>query len=132
VIVETGEEGECTVFSARAKVFEFDGSWHERGVGVLKLNLSKAPEEEGENEEEEEGSVENPQKARYILRSDGSQRVVLNSPITKDFTIGKNTQGEKPDGTVLLFRGFLAGQSQSKSLTVKVCITTSLKKLKTN
>jgi Ran-binding protein 3 len=106
------------VFSARAKVFEFDGSWHERGVGVLKLNLSKPPEEEGQEEEEDD---EKPQKARYILRSDGSQRVVLNSPIYKDFLIGKNTQGEKPDGSVLLFRGFLAGQSQSKSLTVKVC-----------
>ncbi|KAI9775025.1 MAG: hypothetical protein M1839_001577 [Geoglossum umbratile] len=41
--VETGEEGEVTVFSCRAKLFYFDKgekAWKERGVGLLKLNAT--------------------------------------------------------------------------------------------
>jgi len=39
--METGEEGEMTIHSQRAKLFAMEGTaWKERGTGTLKLNVS--------------------------------------------------------------------------------------------
>jgi Ran-binding protein 3 len=109
--VSTGEEGEDTVFSARAKLFAFTSEeenakkdWHERGGGILKVNVSTVGEST---------------KARLLMRADGSHRVVLNSPIHKDLKFG-NVDGEKPTGMTNLFLGTLPGQSQLVSMQLRV------------
>lgn len=109
--VATGEEGEDTIFSARAKLFAFTSEeengkkdWRERGAGVLKVNVS---------------TVDENKKARLLMRADGSHRVVLNSPIHKDLKFG-NVSGEKPTGMTNLFLGTLPGQSQLVSMQLRV------------
>jgi Ran-binding protein 3 len=113
------------MFTCRAKVYCFDdGTWRERGVGNLKLNVSRLASDEGGAFEEEEEEEEEPsalsRKARFILRSDGSHRLVLNTPFTKEMKFGGDATGEKPTGSVLLFRGFLEGQEKQSALQIKV------------
>jgi Ran-binding protein 3 len=74
-----------------------------------------APKPEAENE-----SDRGPRKARFILRADGSHRLVLNTPFTKKTKLGGDAAGEKPTGPVLLFLGFLEGQEKPSMLQVKV------------
>lgn len=109
--VATGEEGEDTVFSARAKLFAFTSEeengkkdWHERGAGILKVNVS---------------TVGETTKVRLLMRADGSHRVVLNSPIHKDLKFG-DVDGEKPAGMTNLFLGTLPGESQLVSMQLRV------------
>lgn len=110
-VVATGEEGEDTLFSARAKLFAFVSEeengkkdWRERGAGILKVNVVVGDESP---------------KARLLMRADGSHRVVLNSPIHKDLKFG-NANGEKPTGMTNLFLGTLPGQTQLVSMQLKV------------
>ena len=63
--VDTGEEGENTIFQTRAKLFEFlhdKGTWAERGMGTFKLNVTsqnlEKKEEEGEPRHEPASSCE--------------------------------------------------------------------------
>lgn len=110
--LSSGEEDEETIFSARAKLFVFiqDGdkkSWKERGVGVLKLNVPKA------------SSDDVGKKARLLMRAEGSQRLVLNTPITKDFKFGTVT-GDKPTSASNMFLGTLPGQTELLSMQLKV------------
>lgn len=65
--VSTGEEGENTVFQVRTKLYVLtqDTSsnqyiYKERGIGVLKLNVSKES------------------RARLVMRTDGAFRLILN------------------------------------------------------
>jgi len=65
--VNTGEEGENTVFQVRTKLYVLtqDTSsnqyiYKERGIGVLKLNVSKES------------------RARLVMRTDGAFRLILN------------------------------------------------------
>lgn len=61
--VATGEENEITRFSARAKLFEFEGGeWRERGLGNVKVNVKE-------------------ESARVIMRADGILRLLLNTRI---------------------------------------------------
>lgn len=61
--VATGEENETTKFSARAKLFEFEGGeWRERGLGNIKVNATE-------------------ESARVIMRADGVLRLLLNTRI---------------------------------------------------
>ena len=62
--IKTGEEEEKTVHAVRAKLFHMasDQSWKERGMGVLKINVSTAAEA----------------PARLVMRADGVLRVILN------------------------------------------------------
>jgi Ran-binding protein 3 len=153
-IVETGEENERTVFSARAKLFSYDKKeWRERGVGMLKLNVTRdgyddddEEEEEGEEEEGEEeddddsrssassADIHNPgtkasaetatpvrqRKARFILRAEGSHRVVLNTPLSKQTRFGGDSAGARPTGSALLFHGLLEGSDAPVMLQLKV------------
>jgi hypothetical protein len=110
--VSSGEEDEETIFSARARLFVFiqDGdkkSWKERGVGLLKLNVPKA------------SSNDAGKKARLLMRAEGSQRLVLNTPITKDFKFGTVT-GDKPTSASNMFLGTLPGQAELLSMQLKV------------
>jgi Ran-binding protein 3 len=175
--IETGEEGETTMFQQRAKLYQFvpeEKKWVERGSGVLKLNVSEPEDserdsdhddeddddeddddegggrggEEGKDKvklmdapsftEDDDGSEdetgnkktkkkkpkEKPIHARLLLRADGSQRVVLNSPVRKGFKFGDDTE---PKGQNILFLGRLTGIKEGgddaglHTLQVKVC-----------
>jgi Ran-binding protein 3 len=126
-IVETGEEGEQTIYSSRAKVYFFDdGTWRERGVGTMKLNITRVHSDDEddsiESDDSNDAESSGTRKARFILRADGSHRVVLNTPFTKNMVFGGDASGERPTGSVLLFHGFLEGQDKPSMLQVKVCL----------
>lgn len=111
--VETGEEDEETLFTARAKLFSFikgDG-WKERGVGNLKLNTRKRTYEEEESN--------TPKKARFIMRAEGSHRVVLNSPIHRDLKVG-DPKGEKPTAGMVYFLGSLDKERAHEMLLLRL------------
>lgn len=100
--VETGEENEETIFVCRAKLYNFvkvsdtKKEWKERGLGNLKVNVKKQSAEDAEKKA--------PKKARFVMRADGSHRVVLNSPIQKELKVG-DVKGEKPTNGLVLFMG---------------------------
>ncbi|KAK7509585.1 uncharacterized protein IWZ02DRAFT_465419 [Phyllosticta citriasiana] len=105
--VKTGEEDEETVFSCRAKLFNFvtvtddKKEWKERGIGNLKLNVLK------QSRADQEAKV--PKKARFVMRADGSHRVVLNSPIQKELKFGGIPNGSKPTNGYVFFMGTMEG-----------------------
>jgi Ran-binding protein 3 len=89
---ETGEEGEETIWTGRAKLYNMAGEgsnrgWKERGVGTFKLNIT----------------VDEPKKARFVLRAEGTHRLLLNAAVTSNMVFGGDAQGEKPKDTRLLF-----------------------------
>jgi Ran-binding protein 3 len=110
-IVETGEEGEENLYTGRAKLYAFvkntegKGEWKERGVGSFKVNASEDPDS---------GKL----KARFVMRADGSHRVVLNSPLQKALKIG-NPKGEKPENGLCLFQAFIDGTLQLVQIKVR-------------
>jgi Ran-binding protein 3 len=64
-LVQTGEEGETTVFSAAAKLYHFNpiaSEWSLRGVGPLKINTSS-----------ENG------RARVVMRQRDTLKLLLNA-----------------------------------------------------
>eukprot|EP01097_Dermamoeba_algensis_P003454 TRINITY_DN2404_c0_g1_i1.p1 TRINITY_DN2404_c0_g1~~TRINITY_DN2404_c0_g1_i1.p1 ORF type:complete len:385 (-),score=167.67 TRINITY_DN2404_c0_g1_i1:106-1260(-) len=64
--VVTGEEEEEQVFNVRSKLYGLDkeeNKWKERGVGHLKINVSKD------------------KKARLVMRTDASLKLILNSKV---------------------------------------------------
>ena len=89
---ETGEEGETTVWTGRTKLYTMAGepdarAWKERGRGTFKVNLT----------------IDEPKKARFVLRADGTHRLLLNAAVTKNMVFGGDAQGEKPKDGKLLF-----------------------------
>lgn len=89
---ETGEEHEDSAWVGRAKLYTMDGEgkergWKERGVGNIKLNLTK----------------DSPRKARFVLRADGTHRLILNAAVTKTMVFGQDSEGAKPKDGRLLF-----------------------------
>jgi Ran-binding protein 3 len=126
-IVETGEEGETTVFSCRAKLFHFDKqekAWKERGVGLFKLNAT-ATETENDydrwsrgSDDSEGGEVEDPtskdadnkRKARLLMRTDGVLRVVLNVPVFKGMIVG-DEKGNLPSGRMVTLTALEDGKA---------------------
>ncbi|KAJ4407080.1 hypothetical protein N0V91_004247 [Didymella pomorum] len=89
---ETGEEHEDLAWTGRAKLYTMEGegkerTWKERGVGNIKLNVTK----------------ESPKKARFVLRADGTHRLILNSAVTKTMVLGQDSEGSKPKDGRLLF-----------------------------
>jgi len=58
-------------------------------------------------------------KARLLMRAEGSQRLVLNTPITRDFKFGTVT-GDKPTTASNMFLGTLPGQTELLSMQLKV------------
>lgn len=72
--IETGEEGEKTIFACKAKLFSFAaGEWKERGLGTFKVNAR---------------DVNGKQVGRMIMRADGALRVMLNSPVFEGMNYG--------------------------------------------
>lgn len=106
---ETGEEGETTLWTGRAKLYTMAGSgttraWKERGTGTFKLNIT----------------VDEPKKARFVLRADGTHRLILNAAVTKQMVFGGDAAGEKPKDTRLLFNAPNGGGELEMHL-LKVC-----------
>lgn len=119
--VATGEEDETTVFVARGKLFiNEDKQWKERGTGAFKLNRSTG---DGGANDEEQGASKT--RARLLLRAEGTQRVVLNSPIQKDLTYG-NVKGGKPSSTEhFQFPSFYEGRLQILLVKVRLLVAMS-------
>jgi Ran-binding protein 3 len=89
---ETGEEGETTIWTGRSKLYVMAGEgssrgWKERGQGVFKFNIT----------------VDEPKKARFVLRADGTHKLLLNAAVTPSLVFGGDAQGEKPKDGRLLF-----------------------------
>lgn len=89
--VETGEEGETTKWVGRAKLYTMRGEgtdkrWQERGVGAFKFNVTE----------------DEPKKARFVLRADGTHRLILNAAVPKTMKFG-DPQGGKPGDGKLCF-----------------------------
>lgn len=114
--METGEEGETTRFTCRAKLYAFhkdpkgDAAWKERGTGTLKLNTAEA---------DGKPSVK---KARLILRVDGTHNLVLNTPIFKEFQFN-GVNSEKPKDGRILFTTFSQGENgvETTTMQLRVC-----------
>lgn len=129
---ETGEEGEDTRFSCRAKLFQFDtpsSSWKERGSGTLKLNVSAVPSETeappdtestsgSETEEDIEAEPASVKiQARLLMRSEGVYRVLLNAPIYREISVG-DRNGDLPKDRLLLFPVVQDGKPLNMALRV--------------
>jgi Ran-binding protein 3 len=107
VVVETGEENEESIWVGRGRLFIFqEKGWKECGVGPLKFNISK----------------DKPKRARFILRNDGTNKVVLNAGIRKELKVG-DEQGEKPADGKLFFMVPTADKSIKKHV-IRVRSTT--------
>lgn len=120
--VNTGEEGEETIFSCRAKLYYFEGKeWKERGIGTLKLNETVVPRDDSPSppppdfsgDEPEEGERSQytlkERKARLIMRTDGVHRLILNTPIVKGMKFG-SADGKEPQGKTMIISGFDEGK----------------------
>lgn len=105
--VQTGEENERELFRARAKLYNLEtgengtARWKERGVGGLKLNLHL------ENE-----------KARLLMRTEATLKVILNTPIFEGFRFDRATERS------LRFQGY-DPKDAKKPLTFLVRFTTN-------
>lgn len=95
--VETGEEQDRELFRARAKLYSLDvqdgkGRWRERGIGSLKLNKN----------------VET-SKVRILMRTEATLRVVLNTPIFREFKLDRATERS------LRFQGYDVDDADGKN-----------------
>ncbi|ETN47011.1 uncharacterized protein HMPREF1541_01201 [Cyphellophora europaea CBS 101466] len=105
--LETGEEGEETIFNARAKLYHFEKEWKERGTGVLKVNVRQevqAAASDAEADAENGESAKIVLRARVIMRADGVHRVILNSPVFKEMKVGTES-GETPTSKTMFLTG---------------------------
>ena len=110
--METGEENEETVFQSRAKLYvSIEKQWKERGVGVFKVNASRASDGESIA-----GSAN--KTARFIMRADGSHRIVLNSPIKREISV-EDPAGGPPKGKTAIFLGFLDNKPTMMQIKVR-------------
>ncbi|KAF2484824.1 hypothetical protein BDY17DRAFT_351697 [Neohortaea acidophila] len=113
--LETGEEEETTAYSCRAKLYNFadigDGKkeWKERGLGVVRLNVSHGSA----------GKEETRLKARLLMRAEGSHRVILNTPVKKEIKVGA-PDGGKPQGGNVFFMGAVDGKEGLELLQLKI------------
>lgn len=79
--VQTGEESDDELFRERAKLYDLETAengtsrWKERGVGTLKVNRHLESN-----------------KARLIMRTEATLKVILNSPIFEGFKFDRATE----------------------------------------
>uniref|UniRef100_A0A7S0ZDG7 RanBD1 domain-containing protein n=1 Tax=Timspurckia oligopyrenoides TaxID=708627 RepID=A0A7S0ZDG7_9RHOD len=109
--IKTGEEDEEERFKAKGKAYRLeDGSWKERGVGFLKLNVETKPEKK-----------ENGPGARIVMRTDGSMRVMLNFALWKEFKVDqaneKSVRFIAPDDETKKPTSFLVKFSNKDDIT---------------
>ena len=85
--------------------------WKERGTGTFKFNVS----------------AEEPKKARFVLRADGTHRLLLNAAVTQKLVFGGDSQGAKPkDGRVLFNSPTSDGEIEMHLLKVCGLMTTMM------
>jgi Ran-binding protein 3 len=65
-------------------------------------------------------TLEEPKKARFVLRADGTHRLLLNAAVTKKMIFGGDSQGDKPRDGRLLFNSPTADGELEMHL-LKVC-----------
>jgi len=99
-----------TIWQGRAKLYAMAGdppnrAWQERGTGNFRFNMTL----DGE-----------PRKARFVLRADGTHRLLLNAAVTKSMVFGGNAQGDKPKDTRLLFNSPTT-EGELEMYLLKVC-----------
>ena len=100
-VVETGEESEVTIFSCKAKLFHYDKEWKERGIGTFKLNVNEGLAFDfGHGNGDISTGAGAEKKARFIMRTEGVHRVVLNTPVFKGMKVGSN-EAKEPTGKML-------------------------------
>lgn len=97
--VKTGEEGEKSVFSATAKLFELDltniaDGWKERGLGPLHLNQC----------------LDDPSQLRIVMRSQGLLRVILNYKITPSTELIKGLEASLAPGKYMRINSISDGK----------------------
>lgn len=108
---ETGEENETSAWVGRSKLYTMDGEgkergWKERGFGNIKLNVT----------------LDKPKKARFVLRADGTHRLLLNAAVTKTMVFGADSKGARPKDGRLLFNSPNADGSLEMHLLKVRCI----------
>ena len=94
-IVETGEDGEETLFSTpRAALFRFDGtSWKEGGRGMFKFNVTA---------QMPDAATVAQKSGRFIMRAHQTYRVLLNEPVFKEMLVG-DAKGNEPKSRSFAF-----------------------------
>jgi len=115
--VVTGEENEVTICHYRAKTYHFDKAasvWKERGVGTLKLLVSKI-----DLNDLVDTDVPIKRKYRLIMRADAVHKVILNVPLTEDLIATYGDQGKFPSGNNFRMLGLENGELTT--LLIKVC-----------
>ncbi|KAL2047009.1 hypothetical protein N7G274_001027 [Stereocaulon virgatum] len=92
--VETGEDGEESIFSSRASLYAFRNKmWKESGKGTFKLNVFTFNPNDPDSTQ---------RKGRFIMRAHQTYRVLLNAPIFKGMQIGDG-RGNLPTGKSFAF-----------------------------
>lgn len=123
--VATGEEGEDTVFMARAKLYHFEKEWKERGTGVIKINMVRHPADNEADEEvkdlEAGEETHSETRARVIMRTDGVHRVILNTGVFKDMKVGTQDD-EEPTGKTMFLGGLEEGKPRLFQIKVRLTL----------
>lgn len=135
VEVDSGESGETSVVSVRAKVFHHDkdAGWKERGSGMLKVNVPNACLEFDDagvpipgsfdasgldlDEEKEEAGGKGRGMVRLILRQDQTHRVILNTAV---LAATKFQEKASLKSVGILFTAFEGDDAKPVTITVKV------------
>ncbi len=110
-VVETGEDGEETVFSTpRAALFRFDGtSWKEGGRGMFKFNV---------NAQMPDAATVAQKSGRFIMRAHQTYRVLLNEPIFKEMLVG-DAKGNEPKSKSFAFAVIEKGRAVPHMIRVR-------------
>lgn len=98
--VHTGEDGESSVFAARASLYAFKGAWKESGKGTFKLNIAP-PDPEDPTKSQRTG--------RFIMRAHQTYRVLLNAPVFKEMKVG-DVRGSEPTSKSFTFAAIEEGK----------------------
>ena len=99
---ESGEEHEQNIWTDRGKLFQFHldkGTWSERGVGPVRLNVAKTSLDEEGVPSADHGAIQ----ARLLMRTIATHKVVLNAPVFKEWVVGGDARGLEPTGKTLMF-----------------------------
>jgi Ran-binding protein 3 len=114
IIVETGEEGESAAWVGRAKLYTMRGEgdvkgWKESGVGAFKFNVTD----------------DEPKRARFVLRADGTHRLILNAAVSKTMVFGDPQGGKPGDGKLCFNTPTVDGKVEMHLLKVSFASQTS-------
>lgn len=86
--------------------------WAERGVGSFKLNVTRKVSDEGN----EDGDFK--ARARFIMRTQYTFKVILNAPIFKEMKITDQQGNGSPTGKVTAFSVLIDGKAVPHMLRV--------------